>query len=226
MLAWEAIDNGVVDENNRSRKKYWKHWQAYTKHFNCNPYLSECTSTEHTIIITAFAARVRTGHYGKGNTVRVPSVTQALAAISKTIELAGEQSPIYSSDKIYKLPVARLIEGFRREDPPSTPQLAVPVSVPEMCQKIGYRTHNDFLRAVGDLSIIAFFYLLRVGEYTKPRTTIVNEKIKRATRTVQFKVAHIGFFKHNAILPRNSPLHLLLAADSCTLKISNQSHTG
>ena len=52
--------------------------------------------------------------------------------------------------------------------------------------------------------------------------TTVNGKTKRATRTVQFAIGHIGFFKDNAILPRNSPLHILLTADSCTLKITNQ----
>ena len=166
--AWEAIDNGVVDDNNRTREKYWQHWVEYTAIFKTSPYLEQLSSTEQCIIITAFATRVRTGSYGKGSVVRVPTVTKALAAISKTIELAGEQSPIYKSEKVYKLLVARLIEGFRREDPPSTPQLAVPVKVPEMCREIGYRSNNDFLRTIGDLSLIAFDYLLIVGEYTKP----------------------------------------------------------
>ena len=81
----------------------------------------------------------------------------------------------------YKVPVARLIEGFRREDSLSTLQLALPVSVTKMCQKTGYRSHNNLLRAVGDLSIIAFYYLKRVGEYTKPTLTIVSSKTKQAT---------------------------------------------
>ena len=76
--------------------------------------------------------------------------------------------------------------------------------------------------AIGDLSIIAFYYLLPVGEYTKPRITTVNGKAKRATQTVQFVLAHVGFFKSNKILPRRSPLEVLLTTDSCTLKITNQ----
>ena len=118
--------------------------------------------------------------------------------------------------------MARLIEGFRREDPPSTPQLAVPISVPEECQQAAYQTNNDHTRASGDLAIIAFYYLLRVGEYTKPKIRLVNGQNKRLTRTIQFSIKNIGFFKDNKILPRRSKLSVLKTAESCTLKISNQ----
>jgi hypothetical protein len=61
-----------------------------------------------------------------------------------------------------------------------------------------------------------------VGEYTKPRFVTRAGKTKRATRTIQFTVGDIGFFKNNKILPRQSSLKVLLTADSCTLKITNQ----
>ena len=118
--------------------------------------------------------------------------------------------------------MARQLEGYRRDDPPSTPQLAVPLAVPEECYIAAYKTNNPQTQAVGDLALVAFFYLLRVGEYTKPKVRLINGKTKSATRTQQFKLNNIGFFKNNKILPRNSPLKLLLQAESCTLKISNQ----
>ena len=222
LSAWEAIGNGVVDDNNKTHKKYWNYWKQYTKQFEVDPFLATCTNIQQIIIITAFAARVRTGYYGKGHTVRVPTVTKALAAISKTIKLAGEQSPIYKAEKTYRIPVAQLIEGYRREDPPATPQLALPIRVPEECQNAGERTNNTFKQAVGDLSVIAFYYLLRVGEYTKPHTRVINGKEKQVTQTVKFSVANIGFFQGNKIRTRHSPLETLLTAESCTLKITNQ----
>ena len=100
--------------------------------------------------------------------------------------------------------------------------MAVPVSVPEMAARLGYITNNPRAQAVGDLTLIAFYYLLRSGEYTKPRKVLRNGKMVHATRTRQFQIKDIGFWKNGQILPRNSPLALLLAADSCTLKISNQ----
>ena len=222
MSAWEAIGNGVVGQNHQTREKYWKHWTTYTKQFNTDRFLETCTPQEQIIIITAFAARVRSGYFGKGSIVRAPTVSQALAAISKTIELAGKCSPIFKAEKTYKTPVARQLEGYKREDPPSTPQLAVPLEVPEECLRLAYTTKNTAKQAVGDLAVIAFFYLLRVGEYTKPNIKVIHGKSRRTTRTQQFTLRNVGFFKDNKILPRTSPLKVLLTADSCTLKITNQ----
>ena len=100
--------------------------------------------------------------------MRVLSVTEALAAISKTAELAGQQSPVYRFEETYILPVQRCIEGMRRTDPPSVPQLALPVAVIIQCYATAYATKDARQKASADLSIIAFFYLLRVGEYTAP----------------------------------------------------------
>ena len=49
------------------------------------------------------------------------------------------------------------------------------------------------------------------------------QKCKRfsATRTKQFVVGNVGFFHNGMIIPRNSPLDVLLTADLAVLKISN-----
>jgi hypothetical protein len=222
MSAWRAINNGVVDAATKTRQKYWTHWSNYTQSFGQDPLLEGLNDMHKLVILTAFAARVRTGHYGRGEQVRVPTITTALSAVAKTIQLAGKPSPIHEAEGIYKVPVARLVEGYRREDPPSVPQLAIPIDVPRAMQEQGYAANCQKSQAVGDLGVIAFFYLLRVGEYTKPRYTTVQGIKKRATRTVQFRVCDVGFFKNGCILPRGSPLSTLLQATSCTLKITNQ----
>ena len=168
--AWQAINHGVVETNNDKRNKYWQHWTKYVRLFKKDPFLTQCSNAEQIILITAFATSVRKGDYGRKHQVKVQSVKDTLAAISKTIELAGERSPVYKTDKNYKTPVARLIEGFKREDPPAVPQIAIPVAVVEQCLKRAYKSTTPFQQAQGDLSVIAFFFLLRVGEYTKPKT--------------------------------------------------------
>jgi hypothetical protein len=112
MSAWRAIANGVVAKNTSTQEKYWAHWENYCTAFQCHPHLINCNNTEKIIIITAYAARVRTGHYGNKRQVKVLSVQDALLAISKTIELAGEPSPIYKAEKTYKVPVTQLVEGM------------------------------------------------------------------------------------------------------------------
>ena len=78
------------------------------------------------------------------------------------------------------------------------------------------------LQAIADLASVAFFYLLRVGEYTQPRMVTKDRKNKRATRTVQFHVGDVGFFKDGKVLRRSTKLSDLSLADSATLKITNQ----
>jgi hypothetical protein len=75
---------------------------------------------------------------------------------------------------------------------------------------------NDVLVCIiADLCVIAFFFLLRVGEYKIPAS-------KRKTRTVQFRVGDIVFWKNNIIIPNLSPLQTLLTADGATMNIDNQ----
>jgi SLT domain-containing protein len=56
------------------------------------------------------------------------------------------------------------------------------------------------IQAAGQLAIIAFYYLLRVGEYTKPHMVIHNGKAMRATRTKQFSYNNVGFYKNGKIV--------------------------
>ena len=85
-----------------------------------------------------------------------------------------------------------------------------------------HKSTNPLTQATADLAVTAFFYLLRVGEYTAGRMIMRDGKKIRATRTIQFTVGDVGFHKNNKILSRHSPLTLLLTADQCTLKITNQ----
>ena len=112
---------------------------------------------------------------------------------------------------------------MRRQDPPPIPQLAVPVSVPENACTRGLQSLCPRDQATGDLINIAFYYLLRCGEYTAPRFVKRRDgTLRRATRTKQFCVGDIGFWKNGTLLPRASPLQILLDADSATMKITNQ----
>ncbi len=60
-----------------------------------------------------------------------------------------------------------MIDGFTKVDPPTKKMLPVEANVPELMVKIGYGKEGSIkAQAVGDLAVIAFYYLLRIGEYT------------------------------------------------------------
>jgi hypothetical protein len=114
------------------------------------------------------------------------------------------------------------MESYRRADPPSIPNLAVPVTVPVHIYQAGVQSSDPKMQAAGCLSLVAFFFLLRVGEYTRPKFTVVHGEKVKATRTTQFIVKNIGFFKNGRIVPRTSSLAVLLSCDAATMKITNQ----
>ena len=62
---------------------------------------------------------------------------------------------------------------------------------------------------------MAFFFLLRVGEYTRPHDRVV-------TRTVQFRVCDVRFWQGQTLLSPHSDPATLAAASSVTLTVDNQ----
>ena len=111
---------------------------------------------------------------------------------------------------------------MRKEDPPTSKKLPVEVDVPEEVAKLGARPDAaEHTRAVGDLSLIAFYFLLRVGEYTVKGTR--NE----SKQTEQFKLKDVTFFRKDKTgrlrqLPRDASESDIMNADGATLKLDNQ----
>ena len=112
--------------------------------------------------------------------------------------------------------------GWKNEDPPTLKKLPVEADVPELLSQLGtVPTANDLDKAIGDLSLIAFYYLLRVGEYT------VKYARNNSKQTVQFRIRDVTFFKRDTLgnlrqLSRMASDADILSADSATLKLDNQ----
>lgn len=137
--------------------------------------------------------------------------------------MACERNPtkINGSEKIIPR-LQQMYDGWRKEDPPTKKMLPVEADVPEFLVQVGRGvTATELDRTVGDMALVAFYYLLRVGEYTVKGTR--NE----SKQTVQFKMEDITFFKKNGAgqlrcLPRSAPDHLIMTADGATMKLDNQ----
>ena len=79
------------------------------------------------------------------------------------------------------------------------------------------QANNSHLQAQADLCNIAFYFLLRVGEYTHPRTT--------GTRnTKPFAVKNVTFWNGSRIVPNTASLDQLLQATSATIVIPRQTN--
>ena len=118
--------------------------------------------------------------------------------------------------------LAQTLDGWRRHDDPVEKKLPVEVDVPEHLVKLGLVPGAlEQSKAVGDLVMMAFYYLLRVGEYT-------SKGYRNDTKqTVEFCGEHVRFFGRNSKkqlvqLPVDAPDEVIMAAESATLMLENQ----
>ena len=83
------------------------------------------------------------------------------------------------------LPFTHLLKSYKDKDPVPRPQVALP----DCLDPTAARRH----RAVTNSIVMTFFFLLRVGEYTRPHDRVV-------TRTVQFRVCDVRFWLGHMLL--------------------------
>jgi hypothetical protein len=194
------------------RAKYWTAWTAHCALYGAPS--DPRTTTPDTDKLLTFAVAVREGQYGRGAQVKVQSVEKALRHVAQKLVLDGHPDPRKASpaQQSLDLPISRLLKSFGDRDPPAEPKLAIPISTITAISK-NYRW-NPQLDAVADLITIAFFYLLRVGEYTSPATS-------REKRTIPLRLCDIRLWRNGIVLQHSSGLKNLLTADSATICIAN-----
>jgi hypothetical protein len=212
--AWAAIGTATVDD--KERGKHWEDWTRYALGANQSPYFLGMDRPDRQNLLLAFAARVRTGLYGKGQQVGHQSVEKALRHVAQTLQLAGYDDPrkTYGSKEL-DLPFRHLLKSYKDIDPAPQPQFALPISTIRTAASRYGPHHSPRDRAISDLICMAFFFLLRVGEYTMPRPGTT-------TRTVQFRIQDVRLWQQGRLLPNTAPRADLLSADAVTLYLENQ----
>ncbi|KAL7523426.1 hypothetical protein ACHAXR_000173, partial [Thalassiosira sp. AJA248-18] len=168
-----------------------------------------------------FGGRIRKGK--RGRPVGAAHVRAGLGGINTTIALDTGRQPLHQIDgEHYIKPIQHMLAGFKNFDPATEKKLACHPDLPTFACMHGHREGSSpYQQAVGDLSLIAFYYLLRVGEYTS------KARRKKRTRTRQFRAKDVTFFRRNkqgdlVALPRNASDADIMTADAATLTISNQ----
>lgn len=214
----EAIDDGIVASTKRERLRFYGAWTRWMSiNFpSIHPDLQHIQRKLQIDLLGAFAHHVRHGGVStRKHKVRAQTVAVALRAISTTLQLDGKPNPLADSQGKHPKAISQLLEGYRRADPPSQPKLAVPLVVPRhLVLKGSIGTEKQ--KAVGDLALIAFYYLLRVGEYTY-------HKKSEKRRTKQFRVSDVALWAGNTRLNPALPLQYLYThCTAATLSISNQ----
>ena len=92
-----------------------------------------------------------------------------------------------------------MLDGYRKVDPPTRKKLPVQSDVVELLVDAAYDQGSSLgQQAVADLTLIAFYYLLRIGEY------MIKGSRNNIKQTVQFKYEDVSFLQEK--LPGSPPL--------------------
>jgi hypothetical protein len=186
-------------------------------------FLQDTLLTIRVCLLTGFAGHIRTGYYHQGKQIQAGSVSSAITAIGQAIALATNTNPtrIVGSNKL--LPhLQQMLDGFRKADPPTTKQLPVEADVPEFLIQLGLSPEaRELNRAISNLTMIAFYYLLRIGEYTTKGTQNNSKQME------EFKMGDITFFAKDkqgnlCCLSWDTSTDLIAEVDGANMKLDNQ----
>ncbi len=212
-VAWTAIGSATVDGAVRDR--YWIAWQRHCRLFSGSRQTPEGPPDNVEDMLLTFAVAMREGQYGFGHQIQVQSVAVDLRAVAQKYVLDGHADPRRASPAQHSLNllIARLIKKFGDDDPPPQPKLAVPVStIQAIAMQYSFGPHH---MVVADMVVVAFFYLLRVGEYTK------QARARGTKRTVPLRKCDVRLWRDGVLLNHESGVEALRLADSATISIAH-----
>ena len=90
-----------------------------------------------------------------------------------------------------------MLVGFAKDNLGTMKMLPVEIDVVEVCCKWGLLKYTSAKeRRTGDLIVILFYYLLRVGEHTYSHRNLQPERTKRTVNF--FRLCNVVFFKKDS----------------------------
>jgi hypothetical protein len=199
--------------------QHWRHWAEFAVSIGQHPLLPNTQTParhlERTLLFLAFAVALRQGRFHDGKCVRGAEVERALRECAQLMVAQGLEDPRKSDSADHRLAcsITTYIASCKTDDPPALPQQAIPSSVIRWIANNMGRSQQQRTIVTAHLIVLAFFFLLRVGEYTPSRE-------KR--RTIPLRKKDIRLWRAGTILPNDSPLDVLISADSVTICLENQ----
>ena len=166
-VAAETVGKGVSSGRAKGTITYWEKWLDFTTELGLDPFLE--AFEDKVPILQVFMHRVRSGELAAhGNPIRARSTEDYVRAVAQTFLTVGADDPRYNSLGKIDFRIQRMVAAWKKEDPPAGRVKPIPIQV---IRRIAYIAQHlpptaSTLLATADMIIIAFFYLLRPGEYT------------------------------------------------------------
>jgi hypothetical protein len=208
------IRAGVISTRARAADHHWQRWETFCHQHSLDPFLLGLQDTVPALQV--FAARYRSGEIAPGGqAVRSRTVEDALRVVGQGFASVGGQDPRKTVTGDIDLRIQRQLRSWSREDDPPTRVKPIPIQLILTILSIAYHAttaSNDATKAITDMAVITFYYLLRPGEYTGT-----------ATDDAAFKLQDLQLFIGDRFFdPCGGPMPDLEAATSASLVFTNQ----
>jgi hypothetical protein len=174
-LAQDAVRAGVVPSRANAADKTFCLWQTFCQELGVDPWLQgQAERADPVLFLQVFAHRYRTGVIApKGKPVRSRTVEDALRSVGQAFAALGASDPRLNPQGKPDFRIQRQLKAYAKQDPPPHRVKPIPVSVIRNVLFVALASAAVSVLAIADMVALAFFFLLRPGEYTgtKSETT-------------------------------------------------------
>lgn len=211
-LVEKTFSAGVTLKRARAQENHWERWAEFCHGHNLDPFLRDCV--DPIPILQTFGQRYQDGRLAPSQrAVASRTVEDALRAIGQKYTSVGSTDPRKNCFGEIDFRVRRQLKSYAKADGPPIRVKPVPVTIVLyiLGQAFG-AIRSAGKSAVADMIVIAFYYLLRPGEYTGT-----------ATDDTPFRLQDILLHKGTIYLNhRTEPAHRLMQATSAAYIFTRQ----
>ena len=166
-------------------------------------------------LFMAFAWSLRRGELHKSNGASATTIEATLRECARIMVATGLADPRRRdpSQQNLDLRFSQQLKQWKNQDPAPKPEQALPNSTVQLLARI-YRSSTCIkFNIIADLVVVAYFFLLRLCEYTSSH---------RTTRTVPLRRRDIQLWRNKRLLHHSLPSDELMQADAVTINLENQ----
>jgi hypothetical protein len=166
-IAQATVLQGVSPGRAAGTATAWDKWIEFTRDLGLDPFLQ--AFKDKVPFLQVFAQRVHTGELAAGgNPIKSRSVEDYVRGVAQTFLHVGANDPRLNSANTIDFRLQRTLKAWKQSDPAPLRVKPIPITVIRHVAVLSQTTHTNvpIFCATVDMIIIAFFYLLRPGEYT------------------------------------------------------------
>lgn len=211
LLAQTTVAAGVVPSRDKKAQRAWDIWCAFCTSINANPDVSQMA--DPVTLLQTFGLRWRDGRISPSKEPnRSRSVEDAIRLVSQKFPSMGSKDPRLDESGKQDFRLRRMYSAWTKEDDPPSRVEPVPMLILLRAAELAGPSARD--QATIDCIWMAFYYLLRPGEYANASG---DAKHPFCLADVQFKIGHQHFFDAHL-----ATVHQLLAATFTSLTFTTQ----